>query len=96
MKNKQAFWQVFLILLSFGIVFLGTLYFFGSLEYLILGLAAEAIIILNFFVWWLLRAKKILTRPILLTFFYLLKIGIAAAILVVVYKNLPTITEFFK
>ncbi len=84
MKNNQLklFWGCFLLLFVFGVIFLATLFLFGKSEYLLLGAIAQVMILGNFFLWrYSAKWQKLLRRPLLLFFVYLLKIILFIAIL---------------
>ena len=83
--NFKLFGVVFLLLFIFGLVFLGTVYFFGAKQYLPLGVVAQLLILANLFLWcYSVRWQNLLKRPVLLVLIYFLKIMLFIVILAVV------------
>ena len=82
--NSKLFWGVFLLLFIFGMIFLSTLFLFGKSEYLTLGVVAQLMILGNLFLWrYSTRWQKLLRRPLVLFFIYLLKVMLFIAILAI-------------
>ena len=83
-SQSKLFLGVFLLLFVFGMIFLSTLFLFGKSEYLTLGIITQLMILGNFLLWrYSTRWQKLLHRPLLLFFIYLLKIMLFIVILAI-------------
>ena len=88
--NDRGFLAVYLLLASFGVLILVTLYLFNQTEYLLISVVAEVLILLNVFLWrWLSKTsffQRLVAQPLLLFGFYCLKFSVIILILYIVAK----------
>lgn len=90
--NKQDFWTVFLLFVTFGVLVMAVLYVFGEIKVLIMAAVAQTLILGNFLLWQGFFSKplfqNLIKQPLFLFFLYFLKLSFILLVLYITYQIL--------